>query len=189
MKKSKEPLAVAVINPVDVTSGPPPVIITNGGNAPNTDATNPTGHVSRSLPTLDECLAEINVLPNTTIFYSGPGYHLKVAEAIESRSYLKGYRLLVKSWRDPSWPDAWQFHPEETEQTKFWDVCSQALALTTKGTAYVMLPRGNDTEWTKGTTWDRVEWPNLAPGVKVIRIDPDNPEYQEIIKEGDGLAE
>ncbi|KAI0106726.1 hypothetical protein F4814DRAFT_455355 [Daldinia grandis] len=168
MNKPTEPLAVAVIGPVDDTSN---IYVTS--------------HVSRSLPILDECLAEMNVLPNTSIFYSGPGYHLKVAEAIRNRSYLKGYRLLIKAWRDPSWPDAWQFHPGEREHTKFWDVCSQALALTTRSTAYVMLPKGSGTEWTKGTTWDRIEWPNLAPGVRVIRIDPDDPEYQEVIKEGD----
>ncbi|KAI0853421.1 hypothetical protein F5Y00DRAFT_257444 [Daldinia vernicosa] len=189
MKKPTEPLVVAVIDPVDVTSGSPSVTITNNGNAPNTDATNPTGYVSRSLPTLNECLAEINVLPNTSIFYSGPGYHLKVAEAVENRSYLKGYRPLTGLWRDPTWPDSWQFHPEKTEQKKFWEVCSQALALATKGTAYVMLPRGKGTEWKKGSIWDRMEWPNLAPGVRVIRIDPDDPEYQEVIKEGDCLVE
>ncbi|KAI1657686.1 hypothetical protein F4813DRAFT_396199 [Daldinia decipiens] len=189
MDKSKEPLTVAVIDPVDITPGSSSVTITDSGNASNTNATNPSGYASRSLPTLNECLGELNVLPNTSIFYSGAGYYLKVAEAIEGRSYLKGYRLLSKSWRDPSWPDAWQFHPEVMEQNRFWNVCSQALALTTKGTAYVMLPKGNGTEWTKGSTWDRIEWPNFAPDVKVIRIDPDNPECQEVIKEGDSTVE
>ncbi|KAI0377686.1 hypothetical protein F5Y04DRAFT_284755 [Hypomontagnella monticulosa] len=129
-------------------------------------------------PTLQECSEQLYVPPDSSIFYAGGmGFWNKTKQLTETRSYLRGYSIISDKWVDPDWYLKWQGPDDYAE---FWDVCSKALVLATQGTAYVMLPAGKGLDWTKGTVWDRIEWPNMPKDVKVIRINPDNDDMEVI---------
>ncbi|KAK7959638.1 uncharacterized protein PG986_004492 [Apiospora aurea] len=95
-----------------------------------------------------------------------------------------GYKILAQKWITPNWQDQWQ--SDEQASKEFFDICSQALAEMATGTAYVLLPKvaANETgkDWFPGTVWADYEWPNIPAGVTVIRINPDDPAYQETIR-------
>ncbi|KAI6080858.1 hypothetical protein F4821DRAFT_275617 [Hypoxylon rubiginosum] len=134
-------------------------------------------------PTVDACKAQLKVPPDTTLFYSGgPTYYQMAIDAINTREYLDGYEIMAQKWRDETWKDPWLVDEDLSRQ--FWDICSRALAEATSGVAYVLLPKGTGTHWANGTVWDRMEWPNIADEVAVIRINPDDPEDREFIKTG-----
>lgn len=126
-----------------------------------------------TLPTVEECKAQLNVAKDTTLFYSGPGgYASKARKAIKARSELKGYQILAMKWKDSSWQNTWM--NDEATSKEFFNICSRALAEKTSGTAYVMLPKDTGTNWQSGTVWDKYEWDYIPKSVKVIRINPDD---------------
>ncbi|KAK6836574.1 hypothetical protein PG987_007069 [Apiospora arundinis] len=123
------------------------------------------------------------------LFYSGPNSYAKLArDAIKdtkNRPYLQGYSVLADMFVDKTWADDW--NNDFAKNDILWDVCSQALAEISTGTVYVILPRNEDksnggTTWHAGTRWDRFEWPHIPAGVKVIRINPEDPKQQDQIK-------
>ncbi|XXH01603.1 hypothetical protein Hte_007963 [Hypoxylon texense] len=133
-----------------------------------------------ALPTVEECKGQLNIAPDSTLFYSGPGgYGAKARDAIKARSYLAGYKILAQMWRDPSWQNQWQNDAQASKQ--FFAICSQALAEASSGTIYVLLQQQPGLDWESGTVWDTKEWPNIRNDAKVIRINPDN-DVQETIK-------
>ncbi|PVI04900.1 hypothetical protein DM02DRAFT_624681 [Periconia macrospinosa] len=135
------------------------------------------------LATIADCKAQMTVGKDTTLFYSVVRSQV-ARDTIEKYPYLKNYVTLRSRWKNPKWPDQFTVGVSDTTAKKFWDTASQALAEMSSGTAYVLLPAGKGTEWKKGTVWDRVEWPNLPKGLKVIRINPDDPNAQEVIRAG-----
>ena len=136
-----------------------------------------------ALPSVQDCKDHLNIPSDTTLFYSGPGgYAKKAKDKIKNVDALKNYKILSQMWTDPKWQDQWQ--NDEQASKDFFNICSQAVAEASSGTAYVLLPPGKGTDWKKGTVWDGYEWPNLGSGVtKVIRINPDNTD-EEVIKGG-----
>ncbi|KAK8062484.1 hypothetical protein PG997_014581 [Apiospora hydei] len=133
------------------------------------------------LPTVDECKDQLK--DGDTLFYSGPsGYASKARQAIKSRDYLEGYEILAQKWKDSNWQNQWQ--NDEQASKDFFNICSQALAEKAEGTAYVMLPSDTEgTDFHPNTVWTDFEWPHIPDGVKVIRINPDDADDQETIKE------
>ncbi|KAK7995267.1 hypothetical protein PG990_014040 [Apiospora arundinis] len=138
-------------------------------------------------PTVADCKAQLK--RGKPLFYSGPNSYAKLArDAIKdtkNRPYLQGYSVLADMFVDKTWADDW--NNDFVKNEILWDVCSQALAEISTGTVYVILPRNEDksnggTTWYAGTRWDRFEWPHIPAGVKVIRINPEDPKQQDQIK-------
>lgn len=138
-------------------------------------------------PTVADCKAQLK--RGKPLFYSGPNSYAKLArDAIKdtkNRPYLQGYSVLADMFVDKTWADDW--NNDFAKNDILWDVCSQALAEISTGTVYVILPRNEDksnggTTWHAGTRWDRFEWPHIPAGVKVIRINPEDPKQQDQIK-------
>jgi DNA primase len=143
----------------------------------------PSSTPAFKLATIAECKAQMKVAKDTTLFYSVVRSQV-ARDTIASSKYphLKGYMTLRSRWNDPKWPDKYTVGVDDATAKKFWDTASTALTEMTTGTAYVLLPKGKGTDWKKGTVWDRAEWPNVPKGLKIIRINPDDPNDQEVIK-------
>ncbi|KAI1413165.1 hypothetical protein F5Y13DRAFT_189527 [Hypoxylon sp. FL1857] len=175
------PLRVVALVSIFIASFARSIPISNDITADKIEVAKLEKRVNIIPPTVDQCTSQLNVPRDTTVFYSGgPDFYQKAIEAVNNRRYLKGYQIMAQKWKDPDWLEAWQVDPELSK--RFWDVCSEALAMATSGTAYVLLPTGTGISWNDGTVWDRKEWPNIPEGVTVIRINPDDPREREVIK-------
>ncbi|KAI0172912.1 hypothetical protein GGR52DRAFT_428207 [Hypoxylon sp. FL1284] len=173
-------LKTAVLASLAVTSIAVPVPVNTGDVS--IDSRELIDKRTPPVPTVEQCKEQLNVAPNTSMFYSGPGsYAAKALKAINDsngRPYLEGYKLLSRMWKDSKFPDQWQ--DDAAASKEFFDNASQAMAELTSGTAYVMLPQDEGTNWYSGSVWDRKEWPNIPEDVRVIRINPNNLDTQVV---------
>ncbi|KAF4622345.1 hypothetical protein D9613_009565 [Agrocybe pediades] len=125
------------------------------------------------IPSLAEVKAQMNVLPNTSLFYScnelGEGSCRQAREW--ARKNKPEYKVLAQMWKNPAYPNPWQ--TDEATSKAFFDVASQAMAELSAGTVYVILgpwtqPDGKD--WYSGSVWARKEWPALLPNTRATPI-------------------
>ncbi|KAF9467058.1 hypothetical protein BDZ94DRAFT_1233247 [Collybia nuda] len=136
-----------------------------------------------SVPTTAEIKTHMHTqaeMRNTSLFYSGPGGYRDKALALGMKI---GRHILTDFFLDPHYPDQWS-----TNNTKFWDNASRAMAQLSSGTAYVLLPSDTTGQiWFMGTVWDRVEWPTLLMNQAVdaiVRVNPDNDKHETIFLRG-----
>ncbi|KAF4622004.1 hypothetical protein D9613_009569 [Agrocybe pediades] len=128
------------------------------------------------IPSLAEVKAQMNVLPNTSLFYScndlGEGSCRQARDW--ARKNHPEYKVLAQLWKNPSYPNPWQVDPDTSKA--FFDVASQAMAELSAGKVYVILgpwtqPDGKD--WYAGSYWAREEWPALLANSRanpVVRV-------------------
>lgn len=146
------------------------------GSRPNS----PTPAPNPKVPSVAEIKTHVNIPPNKSLFFSGPGGYAAKA-VMWAYNKKNGYRTLPSLWKDAKYPDQFIINHKIAEE--FNARASQAMAEVSSGIVYVMLPSDTTgTKWKKETVWNEFEWPNLGKGVtKVIRVNPDN-DKEEVIK-------
>ena len=138
------------------------------------------------VPSVEKIMEYLNVPPNKAVFYAGPGgYHKKSVDWIEKKaSQSSASDSGYKNWSD-FWEDKSLLGQYKGDAGLLFDTrASEAMAKLASGEVHVLLPSDTKgTEWTKGTVWDVNEYPNLGAAVtKIIRVNPDNDEEEEIPK-------
>ncbi|KAF9552380.1 hypothetical protein CPC08DRAFT_714659 [Agrocybe pediades] len=134
--------------------------------------------VAPPIPSVAEVKAQLNVRPNTSLFYScnelGAGSCRQAREW--ARRYKPKYKVLAQMWRNPAYPNPWQ--TDEATSKAFFDVASQAMAELSAGKVFVILgpwTRRDGKDWWSGSVWARKEWPALLHNSRVTTVTRVNP--------------
>jgi hypothetical protein len=131
-------------------------------------------------------MAQMNVEPNTSLFYSG----VTSKHAIAWRAKSRQYKLLSETYKKPRWEDQWV--NDADAHYEFVCRASCAFARLSAGVVCVVLPNdGSSSDRTPGSTWYNHEWPYLRnePGKenakveRVLRLSPDDFSKAEVIYE------
>lgn len=138
--------------------------------------------------TIENCKSHINIAEAKKPLFWGQCMDESTKAVKDSNNYgeLQGYAVLATMWKDPDYPE--KKYPAQyekaTESIKksandaLWGSCSQVLAQTAEGTAYVMFPGTADKvglEWTKAgarpnSIWGEHEYPNICRNSKVTKL-------------------
>ncbi|KAF4621995.1 hypothetical protein D9613_009560 [Agrocybe pediades] len=135
------------------------------------------------IPSLAEVKAKLDVLPNTSLFYSShKGIGTDEQAKAWAKEYHPEYKILAQMWKDPAYPNPWATDPATSK--KFFDVASQAMAELSSGKVYVFQgpwTQADGKDWYAGSTWARKEWPALLLNkavTSIIRVNAVNPEIK-----------
>ena len=107
------------------------------------------------------------VVPNKSLFFSGPGDFKLTAKKYAVKYDLK----VITDFADPTL--TWEATDAGAEILhEYWRRLSLAYARASSGRAFVLLPDDPllGTTWYKGTIWDEVEWPLLRKSSAISEI-------------------
>ncbi|KJA14182.1 hypothetical protein HYPSUDRAFT_220613 [Hypholoma sublateritium FD-334 SS-4] len=135
-------------------------------------------HPPPPVPSLSEIEKHLNVPAGESLFYSCDQEKPPQGTCKQAKEWAKknhpSLKVIGQLWVKSSYPDPWQ--QDEHIAKQFWDVASEAMAVKSAGTVYVVLPpwaHPDGKDWYTGSVWARKEWPALETNhavTSVIRV-------------------